>query len=322
MDLGVRFSDVLRARPRVYRHLPRTPLYRYPALDAATGLRLWVKHENHQPVGAFKVRGGVNLLAALDEDERRGGVVAASTGNHGQSVAYAARLYGVPAVVFVPEGANPAKVAAMRGLGAEVVARGRDFDAARRAAEAHARDRGMRFIDSGDEPLLIAGVATYALEILEDNPEIEVVLVPVGGGSGAAGTAIVIKTLAPQVEVIGVQSEAAPAAYLSWKEGRAVEVPPRTFAEGLATGSPFALPQRILRALLDDFLLVPEDAIAAAIRLYLAHAHSLAEGAGAAALAAAVHHRQRFLGRRVAVVLSGGNLSLTQLRRLLDVGGT
>ncbi len=165
--------------------------------------------------------------------------------------------------------------------------------------------------------MLIAGVGTYALEILEENPEIEVVLVPVGGRSGAAGTALVFKALAPHAQVIGVQAEGAPAAYRSWKEGRPVEVPPRTFAEGLATGSPFELPQRILRALLDDFVLVSEEEMKRAILLYLEHTRNLAEGAGAAALAAAVRYRDRFAGKKVAVVLSGGNLSLAQLKEIL-----
>ena len=317
MPQEVTLTDVLKARKNVYRYLRPTPLYRYPALDAATGLNLWVKHENHQPVGAFKVRGGVNLMASLPEEERRAGVVAASTGNHGQSVAYAARLFGVPAVIFVPEGANPAKVEAMERLGARVIAHGKDFEEAQPAARAYAKEHGMRYVDAGNEPLLIAGVGTYALEIFEENPEIEVVIVPVGGGSGASGTAIVARALAPHAKVIGVQSEAAPAAYLSWKEGRPVAVPPKTAAEGLATGSSFALPQKIMRELLDDFVLVSEEEIEDAMRLYLEPTRNLAEGAGAAALAAAVRYKDRFLGKKVAVILSGGNLSLAQLKALL-----
>jgi threonine dehydratase len=179
--------DVLRARRRIAPHLPHTPLYRYGALDAATCAQVWVKHENHQPVGAFKVRGGVNLVAALDPAARAVGLIAASTGNHGQSVAYAARLYGADAVVCVPEGANPGKVESMRALGARVVFHGRDFDEAREHCERLAAAHGYRYVHSGNEPLLIAGVATLTLEILEDAPDIEVVVVPVGGGSGAAG---------------------------------------------------------------------------------------------------------------------------------------
>ncbi len=317
MALPVTLTDVLKARKHVYRHLRPTPLYAYPSLNAATGLTLWVKHENHQPVGAFKVRGGVNLLSSLPEAERGRGVVAASTGNHGQSVAFAARRFGVRAIVFVPEEPNPVKVRSMELLGAEVREVGKNFKEARLAAEAFAEEAGMRYIHPGDEPLLIAGVGTYALEILEELPELEALVVPVGGGSGAAGSAIVIKTLAPYVEVIGVQSEAAPAAYRSWKARRLENAPIRTRAEGLATGAGFELPQRILWELLDDFVLVSDEEIDGAIRLYLEHTRNLAEGAGAAALAAALRHRERFSGKKVAVVLSGGNLSPDQLRAVL-----
>src|SRR5246500_4406255 len=170
-------ADVLAARQRIAPYLQPTPLYRYPALDAMTGAGLWVKHENHQPVGAFKVRGGVNLVSQLSADERRRGVIAASTGNHGQSVAYAAQLFGVRAVICVPEQANPVKVESMRALGAEVVFHGFDFDAAGEHGEKQATEQGSRYIHSGNEPLLIAGVATYTAEILEDQPDTEVIVV-------------------------------------------------------------------------------------------------------------------------------------------------
>jgi threonine dehydratase len=174
-------ADVLAARQRIGPYLRPTPLYRYPALDAMTGARVRVKHENHQPVGAFKVRGGVNLVSQLGPDERRRGVIAASTGNHGQSVAYAADLFGVRAVICVPERANPVKVESMRALGAEVVFCGRDFDEAREYCEKQAAEHRYRYIHSGNEPGLIAGVATCALEILEAWPGTEVIVVPVGG---------------------------------------------------------------------------------------------------------------------------------------------
>src|ERR671936_1119603 len=217
------FADVLAAKRRIAPYLRPTPLYAYPALSELVGTEVWVKHENHQPVGAFKVRGGVNLVSQLDEDERRRGVITASTGNHGQSVAYAARLFGVRAIVCVPEGANPVKLASMRALGAELVVHGRDFDDAREHCEALAAKHGYRYIHSGNEPLLIAGVATETLEILEEQPDIDVVIVPVGGGSGAAGTCVAAKGVRASIEVIGVQTAAAPAAYRSWKEQRPVQ---------------------------------------------------------------------------------------------------
>src|ERR1700740_2287395 len=216
-------ADVLAARRRIAPYLRPTPLYRYPALDALAGARIWVKHENHQPVGAFKVRGGLNLVGQLAEDERRRGVIAASTGNHGQSVAYAAEEFGVRAVICMPEQANPVKVESMRALGAEVVFHGRDFDEAREHCEKLAAEHRYRDIHSGSEPALIAGVATYALEILEAQPDIEVIVVPVGGGSGASGTCLVAKAVRPSVQVIGVQSAAAPAAYRSWQARSLVE---------------------------------------------------------------------------------------------------
>ena len=242
------------ARQRIAPYLQPTPLYRYPALDAMTGAPTWVKHENHQPVGAFKVRGGVNLVSQLTADEQRRGVIAASTGNHGQSVAYAADLFGVRAVICMPVQANPVKVESMRALGAEVVFHGRDFDEAREYCEKLAAEHRYRYIHSGNEPSLIAGVATYTLEILQARPDIEVIVVPVGGGSGAAGACVVAKAVRPSIEVIGVQSEEAPAAYRSWRAGSLLEDVTGTFAEGLATRTAFELPQRILRELLDDFV--------------------------------------------------------------------
>jgi threonine dehydratase len=293
-------------------YLRATPLYRYPALDAITGARLWVKHENHQPVGAFKVRGGVNLVCLLGAGERDRGVISASTGNHGQSVAYAADLFGVRAMICMPERANPVKVESIRSLGAEVVFHGADFDEAREYCQKQATAHGYRYIHSGNEPSLIAGVATYTLEILRAQPDTEVIVVPVGGGSGAAGACVVAKAVRPSIEVIGVQSEAAPAAYLSWQAGTLVEDTTSTFAEGLATRTAFELPQRILRELLDDFVLVSEDELKAATRLMIEKTRNLVEPAGAAALAAVLSAPQRFAGRNVAVVCSGGNISPAQ----------
>ncbi len=306
-------ADVLTARRRIAPYLRPTPLYRYPALDALTGAQVWVKHENHQPVGAFKVRGGVNLVSRLTADERRRGVIAASTGNHGQSVAYAAEVFGVRAVICMPEQANPVKVESVRALGAEVVFHGSDFDEAREYCEKQATEHRYRYIHSGNEPSLISGVATYTLEIVEARPDTEVIVVPVGGGSGAAGACLVAKAVRPSIEVIGVQSDAAPAAYRSWRARSLVEDTTSTFAEGLATRTAFELPQRILWELLDDFVLVSEDALKIATRVMIEKTRNLVEPAGAAALAAVLGTPERFAGRKVAVVCSGGNISPAQL---------
>ena len=312
--------DVLDAKRRIAPYLRPTPLFSYPALSELVGTDVWVKHENHQPVGAFKVRGGVNLVSQLDGDESRRGVIAASTGNHGQSVAYAARLFDVHAIVCVPEGANPVKLASMRALGAEVVVHGSDFDDAREHCEALAAEHGYRYIHSGNEPLLIAGVATETLEILEEQPEIDVVIVPVGGGSGAAGACIAAKSVREGIEVVGVQSEAAPAAYRSWRAGRLLEDRMATSAEGLATRTAFELPQRILGDLLDEFVLVTEEELGRAVVQMIEGTRSLVEPAGAAPLAAALRLRDRLAGKRVALVLSGGNISPAQLREILLAG--
>lgn len=311
------FADVLAARRRIRPYLAPTPLHRYPALDELVGTETWVKHENHQPICAFKVRGGINLVSQLTEDERRRGVITASTGNHGQSIAYAARLFGVRAIICVPEGANPVKVASIRGLGAEILVHGADFDDAREHAASLAHKNGHRYIHSGNEPLLIAGVATQALEILEEQPEIDTIIVPVGGGSGAAGTCIAAKAVSAKLQVIGVQSAEAPAAYRSWSARRLLEDRMGTIAEGLATRTAFELPQRILWEMLDDFVLVPDSEIRKAVRLMIDTTRNLTEPAGAAPLAAALQLRDRLTGKRVALILSGGNITVAQLRDLL-----
>jgi threonine dehydratase len=309
------FDDVLAARERISPYLVPTALNRYPPLDDLVGTEVWVKHENHQPVCNFKVRGGVNLVSQLSADERRRGVVTASTGNHGQSIAYASRLFGVRAIVCVPERANPVKIGSIRGLGGEIVEHGRDFDDAREHCEALAEEHGYRYVHSGNEPHLIAGVATHTLEALERQPDLDILIVPIGGGSGAAGACIVAKALRPQLRVIGVQSDAATAAFRSWKEGRIVADEMHTAAEGLATRVGFELPQRILRERLDDFVLVSEDELRAATLHMLERTRNLIEPAGSAPLAAAL--KQDLAGKKVGLIASGGNMTPDQLRALL-----
>jgi len=314
------FQDVLAARKRIAPYLRPTPLYHYPMLDELIGAEVWVKHENHQPVGAFKVRGGINLAAQLSPEEKAKGLITASTGNHGQSVAYGARLFGVRAIIGMPEGANPGKVAAIRNLGAEVFFHGRIFDDAKKRVEELAGAEGYRYVHPGDEPHLIAGVGTYSLEILEELPDTEVIIVPVGGGSGASGACIVSQAVNPSIQVIGTQAEKAPAAYLTWKTRERTEAPMETFAEGLATAAPFMLPQSILWEHLSDFVLVSEEEMLRAIVHYLECTHNLAEGAAAASLAAAIKLRDRLQGKKVVLVMSGGNTSVTNLRRALELG--
>ena len=310
-------ADVLEARRAIAPYLLRTPLHSYPGLRELVGAEVHVKHENHLPTGAFKVRGGINLVSRLEPGERARGLVTASTGNHGQSIGYAGRLFGAPVVVCVPVEANPVKLRSMRALGVEVVEHGRDFDEAREHCEALAEERGYRYVHSGNEPWLIAGVGTHTLEALEQEPRLDAILVPIGGGSGAAGACIVAKAIAPGCEVIGVQAEYAPAAFRSWQSRAVVEEAMSTASEGLATRVGFELPQSILWEYLDDFVLVGEDELREAARLMIEHTRNLVETAGAAPLAAALRLRERLAGRRVALICTGGNVTLDQLRDVL-----
>jgi threonine dehydratase len=312
------FADVLSARRIVARTLRPTPLLRHALLNAETGLDLYVKHENHNPTSAFKIRGGLTLIASLSADERRG-VVTATTGNHGQSVALACQREGVPCTIIVPEGNNPEKNAAMRALGAEVIETGRDFDVAREYAERLHRERGLRYVHSANEPLLVAGVATYALEIFEDLPDADVILVPIGGGSGACGCALVRTWIGSGAKVIGVQAEGADAFARSWRTGtRVVGDAIATFAEGMATRVTFDLTFGILREQLDDLVTLSEEELMAGVRLALRGTHNLAEGAGAASLAAAVKLRGALEGKKVVCVMSGGNIDQATLARVLQ----
>lgn len=306
------------AAPVVHQYLQPTALYEWPGLAHALGCRYFVKHENHTPTCAFKVRGGIYLVSRLSAEEKRHGIIACTTGNHGQSLAYAARIFRVRCVLVVPARNNPDKVAAMQALGAEIVAHGIDYDEAREHCEQLRHKEGLRYVHSANEPDLIAGVGTYALEMLEQGPRPDVVLVPIGLGSGICGTALVMAARSPGTQVIGVQSEHAPAVTLSWREGRSVTLgTPQTFAEGMATRMPAEMTLEIMRKHLHDIILVSDAELRRAIRLLLRTTHNLAEGAGAAATAAVMKHPERFRGKTVVGVLSGGNLDLRELHSIL-----
>jgi len=310
-------QDIYAARPFVYRGLQPSPLLRHPLLAQELGLDVWVKHENHNPTGAFKVRGGLNLIGRLSPDERRG-VITATTGNHGQSIALACQRDRVPCTIVVPQGNNPEKNAAMRAYGAEVIEHGRDFDEAREEVERLQHERGLRYVHSANEPLLIAGVGTYALEIFEALPDADVIVVPIGGGSGACGCSLVRTGIGSRAKVIGVQADRADAFTRSWKgPERVVGDSANTFAEGMATRVTFDLPFGILKRELDDIVTLSEDELAEGVRLALRTTHNLAEGAGGASLIAAKKLRDRFAGRKVVCVMSGGNIDQSTLRRIL-----
>jgi len=311
-------DDVRLARARIERRIRRTPLMQHPLLSDETGLDLHVKHENHNPTGAFKVRGGLNLIGSLSNDERARGVITASTGNHGQSIAFASQHAGVSCIVAVPRGNNPDKNAAMRAFGATLIEEGKDFDEAREWVEHEAEARGLRYVHSANEPLLIAGVGTYALEIFEDLTDPDVILVPIGGGSGACGCCIVRTGLGKKTRVIGVQAIEADAFTRSWRGPERVSMDhTATFAEGLATRFSFDLTFGILKRELDDIVTLTEAELEDGVRMALRATHNLAEGAGAAALAAAMKLRDQLRGKKVVAVMSGGNIHTGALQRIL-----
>ncbi|MEE9164074.1 MAG: threonine/serine dehydratase [Thermoplasmata archaeon] len=311
-------EDIREAEETIRPYLDPSPLVPSPALSRLLGFDVRIKLESLLPTGSFKIRGGINLVSHLSLEERSAGLIASSTGNHGQSIAFAARQFGASVIIGVPSEANPVKVAAMEALGAEVVPHGKDFDEAREWVEAEAEAKGYRYIHSANEPTLIAGVGTAALEATRQDPQADVFIVPVGGGSGASGYSTVIRALRPEAEVVGVQSERAPAFYRSWKEHKMVEMPSSdTFAEGLQTRIPFALTMDILWRNLDDMVLVSDEELGRAVATYLWKGHLVAEGAASAPLAAAFRYRDRWQGKRVVLVLTGHNIGEGKLRDLL-----
>ena len=313
------FADVVAAREFVSAYLPKTPLVRSPKISAALGCDYYLKLENLQQTGAFKVRGGVNLVgqAARRGDNRP--IVTASTGNHGQSIGYAGRLFNTRVIIYAPaENVNPAKLQAMRDLGAEVRLHGRDFDEARFETERVAAAEGFRYVHSANEAALIAGVGTIGLEIFEDLADVDVIIAPAGGGSCASGNCLVAHELNPNVEVIAVQSAGAPAMWHAWRNRNLDPYPTmNTEHEGLATRFPFEMPSKVLWELLADFVLATDEEINDAIRILARDAKQLVEGAGAASLAAAFKLRDELRGKKVVGVVTGGNLPLDRFARLL-----
>lgn len=310
-------DDIKSARTNVYKHLKPTPLYHYTGLSELLGTDIWIKHENHQPVGSFKVRGGVNLAASLTDEEKKRGLYTASSGNHGQSIAYASRAFGINATIAVPEDANPEKVALMKGMGAEVLFHGEDFDSAREWVEELSKKKNGIFVSPVDDEL-ICGVGTYALEILEDLPDVDQIFVPVGAGSGVCGTCIVAKNNNSTIKVIGVQSSEAPTVQRSWKSGELLSGEMNTTSEGIATRVAFENTQNIMKKYLDDFLLVSDESINEALKLLIRHTHNLVEGAGAAAFAGALSVKESLIGQKVVFVMSGGNISTERLKKVLN----
>jgi threonine dehydratase len=315
---SVTYADVVEALPRVRSVLTPTALLDWPGLSELLSCQLLLKHENHQPTGAFKVRGGINLVSTLTDPERDSGILACSTGNHGQSLAFAARRFRLRCTIVVPRGNNPAKNRAIRLFGAELIEHGRDFDEARDYAENVLAPRGYRYVHSANEPKLIAGVGSMAVEIFDALPDPDVIFVPIGLGSGVCGTGIVARARNPRTKIIGVQAEGASAVSQSWKTGQWQETAnAATWAEGVATRRPASMTLELMRTVLDDVVLVSDDELRRACRLILEHTHNIAEGAGAAAMAAALKTRDQWSGKTVVGIISGGNLNLAHLPEIL-----
>ena len=334
------YKDIVAAREFIAPYLPKTPLVRVAKISEELGCDYYAKLENLQPVGAFKVRGGVNLVGNevttssssgwVDDANNATGpvnscieqttLITASTGNHGQSIAYAGRLFGTRVIIYAPaENVNESKMEAMRDLGAEVRLHGRDFDEARLECERVAHEEDYRYVHSANEPKLIAGVGTIALEIFEDLPDVDVIIVPAGGGSCAAGNCIVANKVNPRVRVIAAQSEAAPAMWHAWRNRTLDPYPTmKTEHEGLATRVPFELTNKILWELLAAFVLVTDEEINEAIRLLARHARQVAEGAGAASLAAAIKLRDGLRDKKVVGIVTGGNIPLERFAALMS----
>lgn len=311
-------TDLERAAQVVYQAMAPTPQYAWPLLSAHCGCDVWVKHENHTPVGAFKVRGGLVYLDALQKQDRLPrGFITATRGNHGQSIPFAARRFGVPVTVAVPECNSAEKNRSMEGWGARLVVHGADFDESRMEAARLAEAQGLTFVPSF-HPLLVTGVATYALELLRAQPDLHTVYVPVGMGSGICGLIQTRDLLGLGTEIVGVVSAHAPAYALSVAEGRVVETrSAQTFADGMACRVPNADAVDIIRRGAARLVQVTDDEVAEAMRVMYRATHNVAEGAGAAALAALHQEAARQRGRRVAVVLTGGNVDTHVLATVL-----
>ena len=312
------YEDVKSAQIRISGYVFRTPVFQYPRLSEALNTDIWIKHENYQPIGSFKLRGSINLMSQMSSSNLSKGMITASSGNHGQAVAYASKKFGASCVICVPNGANESKVSAIRSMGAEVKFFGEYYDKTAEYARALAESEGLYYVDAIQEPAMIAGAGTYTLEILEDIPDADMIIVPIGGGSGVCGACIAGKAVKKDLQIIAVQSANAPAAFRSWKNNKLIEAPMETIAEGLATSKGYALTQSIMKEMLDDFVLVSDDEMSSAVRMYLEMSHTLTEHAGAATLAAAIKIKEQLNGKKIVLVLSGGNISIEQLKKVLE----
>ena len=316
-------AQLERAQEIVGAAMPPTPAHAWPLLAQRLGTEVVVKHENHTPIGAFKVRGGLVYLERLKREQpNTPGIISATRGNHGQSLAFAAGRYGLPAMIYVPRGNSVEKNRAMRAFGAELVEHGEDFQAAREEAVRRAERAGLHMVPSF-HPDLVLGVATYALELLRKAPDLEILYVPIGQGSGICGCILARDLLGLKTDIVGVQSTEAPSYALSFSAGTVVTTETsNTLADGMATRIPDADAVAIIRKGASRIVQVTDDEVGAAIRAYWTDTHNLAEGAGAAALAAALQDKAKIRGRRVGLILSGGNIDFDLFKRWVGAEAT
>jgi threonine dehydratase len=320
MQSPISFADVLAARERLKPFLTTTPLREYPQLNdlVGNGIQVWVKHENHHPTQSFKIRNGLSVVTALTPEERKRGAIGASTGNHGLGVSYAGKLLGVPVAICVPENNNAEKNAAIRALGAELIETGKRYDDTVVACDRIRAERGMTLVHSTNNPHVISGAGTMTLEILEQLPEVDAIVIALGGGSQSVGAMTVLAEKAPHVKVYAVGAAGAPAQYESWKQGkRLIGMPIDTFAEGIATGSAYEMTFDALKAGLAGFVTATDEEIYGAVRDLIRITHNVPEGAGAAGLAGLRKLAPELAGKRVAIVMCGGNLSMANLQKAL-----
>jgi threonine dehydratase len=320
--MPISFDDVLAAHERLRPHLAPTPLRNYPELDELVGhgVQVWVKHENHHPTQSFKIRNGVSAITALSAAARAKGVIGASTGNHGLGLAYAGRLLGVRVAICVPVNNNPDKNAAIRALGAELVEFGSTYDESVAACARICEERGMTLVHSTNNRDVIAGAGTMTIEILDQRPDLDALVIATGGGSQAVGALTVAAARKPSMTICAAGAAGAPAQYESWKAGKVLSgLPVKTMAEGIATGSAYEMTFAALKSGLSEFVTVSEEEIYQGIRDYVRLTHNIAEGAGAAGLAGLKKLAPRLAGQHVAIVLCGGNLSGEMLRRAICV---
>jgi len=314
----VSFRSILEARKKIRNLVTKTPTYLSNVFSQRTSAEVYLKLECFQPVGVFKIRGAFNKICSLSPAELERGLVTASSGNHGLAVAYAAKIYGAKAVVVVPENAVKEKVEAIESYGADIVKYGKDYDEAYSKALEIQKEAGTTFVHPFEDPFVVAGQGTVGLELLEDVPDLNAIIVPVGGGGLISGISIAAKTLNPKLRIVGVQSEGAPAVYRSWRTGKIVEVDSvNTVADGLAARKPLNLTFGIIKRYVDTVLLVSEEEIGEAVLALLHNAHILAEPSGAASLAALLFKYHPKPEEKVAVIISGANISIDYLASLL-----